>query len=54
LLAVDRFLFCKLAEEESAALLLHLPKLYAENRFFNAAAGLGCRLVEAFSTSTSI
>jgi hypothetical protein len=39
--------YFNLVEEENTALLLHLPKLVAENCYFNSAAGLGCRLVEA-------
>jgi hypothetical protein len=42
---VVRFLFFKLEEEENAALLLHLPKLFAETAVFDSAVGLGCRLV---------
>jgi hypothetical protein len=38
------FLIFKL-EEVSAALLLHLPKLFAETTVFSLAAGLGCGLV---------
>jgi hypothetical protein len=38
------FIF-KLEEEENAALLLHLPKVFAENCFFGSTVGLGCCLV---------
>jgi hypothetical protein len=41
------FIF-KLEEEESAALLLHLPKLFAETAVLGSASGFGCRLVVAF------
>jgi len=37
----------KLVEEESAALLLHLPKLFAETAVFGSAYGLDCYLVVA-------
>jgi hypothetical protein len=42
-----RFLFFKLEEEEKLALLLHLPKLFAETPVFCSASGSGCRLVVA-------
>jgi len=37
----------KLEEEENTALLLHLPKLYAETADFGSAYGSGCRRVVA-------
>jgi hypothetical protein len=40
-------LIFKLEEEENTALLLHLPKLFAETAVFGSASGLGCRLVVA-------
>jgi hypothetical protein len=46
-LSVDQILFFKLVEEENPALLLHLPKVFVENCFFNSAPALGCWLVEA-------
>jgi hypothetical protein len=46
-LAVAQVLIFKLEEEEESALLLHLPKLLAEDCFFASAAGLGCCLVVA-------
>jgi hypothetical protein len=41
--------FFKLEEEESTALLLHLPVLYAESAVFWSASGLGCILVVAIA-----
>jgi hypothetical protein len=41
------FFIFNLVEEENSALLLHLPKLVAENCFFGSATALGCWLVEA-------
>jgi hypothetical protein len=38
----------KLEEEEKPALLLLLPKLFAETAVFGSAVGLGCRLVVGF------
>jgi hypothetical protein len=32
----------------NTALLLHLPKLFAETADFGSASGLGCRLVVGF------
>jgi len=46
LTVVQNFIF-NLVEEENTALLLHLPKLFAETAVFRSAAGLGCWLVEA-------
>jgi hypothetical protein len=46
-------LFFKLEEEGKPALLLLLPALIAEAPVFGSASGLGCRLVEATSTSSS-
>jgi hypothetical protein len=40
-------LFFKLEEEENPALLLHLPKLFAETAVFGAASLMRCRLVVA-------
>jgi hypothetical protein len=37
----------KYKEEESPALLLHLPKLFAETAVLVSASGLGCCLVVA-------
>jgi hypothetical protein len=42
-----RVLFFKLEEEEKPALLLHLPKLFAETADFGSASGSGYRLVVA-------
>jgi hypothetical protein len=44
---VDQKIIFKLEEEENAALLLHLPKLFAETAVFGSAFGLGCRVVVA-------
>jgi hypothetical protein len=43
-------LFFKSEEEVKAALLLQLLKLFAGGCVFGSAFGLGCLLVEAFST----
>jgi hypothetical protein len=40
----SNFIF-KLDEEENPALLLHLPKLFAETPIFGSAPGSNCRLV---------
>jgi hypothetical protein len=45
-LSVDQNLIFKL-EEENSALLLLLPKLFAETAVLGSAFGLGCRLVVA-------
>jgi hypothetical protein len=45
---VQVFIF-KLEEEGNTALLLHLPKLFAESSVFWFATGLGCRLVVAIA-----
>jgi hypothetical protein len=37
--------FFKLEEEGNTALLLHLPKLFAETAVIGSTTGLGCRLV---------
>jgi hypothetical protein len=47
-------LIFKLEEEENTALLLHLPKLFAETTIFCSAAGLGCRLVVATAQATRL
>jgi hypothetical protein len=39
------FLIFKLVEEESAALLLHLPKVFAETAVLDSALGMCCLLV---------
>jgi hypothetical protein len=45
------FIF-KLEEEESTALLLHLPLLIAETAVFGSASVLGCCLVVAIAQAT--
>jgi hypothetical protein len=42
---VCREIISKLEEEENTALLLHLPKLFAETDFLGSASCSGCRLV---------
>jgi hypothetical protein len=42
---VTRVLFFKLEEEEKPALLLHLPKLYAETTVFGSTSWMHCRRV---------
>jgi hypothetical protein len=44
--------FFKLEEEGNAALLLHLPKLFAEAAVFGSASGFCCRLVVAIAQAT--
>jgi hypothetical protein len=46
------FLIFKLEEEVNTALLLHLPKVFAETTFFGSASGLGCCLVVATVQAT--
>jgi hypothetical protein len=47
-------LFFKLEEEESPALLLHLPKLIVKPTVFGSASGLGCCLVVGFAQGSSV
>jgi hypothetical protein len=51
---VGQKIIFKLEEEGNAALLLHLPKVFAENCFFGSALGLGCGLVVAFPQAESL
>jgi hypothetical protein len=46
-------LFFKL-DEEKPALLLHLPKLFAETTVFGSASGLGGWLVVGFAQGSSV
>jgi hypothetical protein len=46
-LSVDQNLIFKLEEEEKPALLLLLPKVFAEIAILGSTSGLGCRLVVA-------
>jgi hypothetical protein len=45
-LSVDHIFVFNLVEEENIALLLHLPKVFAETSVLGSAFGLGCWLVE--------
>jgi hypothetical protein len=57
LLLVDQdsvgFFIFKL-EEETPALLLPLPKLFAETPVFGSASGLSCRLVVGIAQASSV
>jgi hypothetical protein len=50
----ESFFIFKLEEEEKPALLLHLPKLFAETAVFCSASGFGCRLVVAFPQGSAV
>ena len=50
----DHLFIFKLEEEENTALLLHLPKLFAETAVFGSATGSGCRLVVGFAQAVQI
>jgi hypothetical protein len=51
---LTRVLFFKLVEEEKPALLLHLPRDFAETSVFCSAFGLGYKLVVGVAQAISL